>query len=53
MQKKGHSRIPVYRHTDKSEVIGMLFVKDLIFVDPKDNCPVSSIMKPYKLEVSV
>ena len=33
--KTGYSRIPVYE-VSKSNIIGLLFVKDLIFLDPED-----------------
>jgi metal transporter CNNM len=33
--KMGYSRIPVYE-VSKSNIIGLLFVKDLIFLDPED-----------------
>ncbi|XP_065196253.1 metal transporter CNNM4-like [Sycon ciliatum] len=48
IQKKGHSRIPVYCHGDESDIMGVLFVKDLMFVDPDENWPVSRIVKQYK-----
>ncbi|KAG9066939.1 hypothetical protein KI688_012851 [Linnemannia hyalina] len=37
---KGHSRIPIYRHDDPSNFIGMLLVKSLITYDPEDHIPV-------------
>ncbi|KAF9145725.1 hypothetical protein BGX30_007318 [Mortierella sp. GBA39] len=37
---KGHSRIPIYRHDDPSNFIGMLLVKRLITYDPEDHIPV-------------
>ncbi|KAF9091381.1 hypothetical protein BGX23_005224 [Mortierella sp. AD031] len=36
----GHSRIPIYRHDDSSNFIGMLLVKRLITYDPEDHIPV-------------
>ncbi|KAF9931181.1 hypothetical protein FBU30_010624 [Linnemannia zychae] len=36
----GYSRIPVYRHDDPSNFIGMLLVKRLITYDPEDHIPV-------------
>ncbi|KAF9912713.1 hypothetical protein EC991_009449 [Linnemannia zychae] len=36
----GHSRIPIYRHDDPSNFIGMLLVKRLITYDPEDHIPV-------------
>ncbi|KAF9551801.1 hypothetical protein EC957_004124 [Mortierella hygrophila] len=37
---KGHSRIPIYRHDDPSNFIGMLLVKRLITYDPEDHIPI-------------
>jgi CRP-like cAMP-binding protein len=36
----GFSRIPVYGPSGRDEIVGLLFVKDLIFVDPEDETPV-------------
>ncbi|KAG0082238.1 hypothetical protein BGZ90_008564 [Linnemannia elongata] len=36
----GHSRIPIYRHDDPGNFIGMLLVKRLITYDPKNHIPV-------------
>ncbi|KAG0044784.1 hypothetical protein BGZ83_009933 [Gryganskiella cystojenkinii] len=36
----GYSRIPIYRHDDPSNFIGMLLVKRLITYDPEDHIPV-------------
>ncbi|KAK3839906.1 MAG: hypothetical protein J3R72DRAFT_446959 [Linnemannia gamsii] len=36
----GHSRIPIYRHDDTNNFIGMLLVKRLITYDPEDHIPV-------------
>ncbi|KAL7578316.1 hypothetical protein ACA910_012727 [Epithemia clementina (nom. ined.)] len=41
--KTGYSRIPVF-NIDKNNVIGLLFVKDLIFIDPEDNTRVSDFV---------
>ncbi len=35
----GYSRIPVY-DKDKSDIIGLILVKDLIFIDPEDETPI-------------
>lgn len=42
--KKGYTRIPVYRRT-KSHVIGLLYTKDLIMVDPEDDLPVDRVLE--------
>ncbi|KAG0075190.1 hypothetical protein BGZ93_003672 [Podila epicladia] len=36
----GYSRIPIYRHDDANNFIGMLLVKRLITYDPEDHIPV-------------
>ncbi|KAF9438763.1 hypothetical protein BGZ76_005069 [Entomortierella beljakovae] len=36
----GYSRIPIYRHDDHHNFIGMLLVKRLITYDPEDHIPV-------------
>lgn len=39
----GYTRIPVYRDL-RSRVVGLLFAKDLILVDPNDEIPVSAFL---------
>jgi CBS domain containing-hemolysin-like protein len=41
--KSGFTRIPVYRR-DPSCVVGLLFTKDLILVDPDDEIPVGAML---------
>jgi len=41
--KTGYSRIPVYE-SHVENVIGLLFVKDLIFIDPEDGTSVRNLM---------
>lgn len=41
--KTGYSRIPVYEG-NVGNVMGLLFVKDLIFIDPEDATPVRNLM---------
>ncbi len=44
----GFSRIPCYDAKKKSDpTIGLLFVKDLIMIDPKDEIALNTIMKLY------
>jgi metal transporter CNNM len=38
----GHSRIPIYRHQDRQNIIGVLLVKLIILNDPDDAVPLSS-----------
>ena len=44
--KSGYSRIPVYEK-DKHDIIGILLVKDLIFVDPDDNTIVRNFIQIF------
>lgn len=44
--KSGHSRIPVYEN-NYMNIIGILFVKDLIFHDADDKIPLNTIVKFY------
>jgi metal transporter CNNM len=44
--KKGFSRIPIYG-VDRDDVRGMLFAKDLIFIDPDDETPVGQFVQIF------
>lgn len=44
--RTGYSRIPVYE-VSKSNIIGLLFVKDLIFLDPEDEIPVKNFVQIF------
>lgn len=44
--KTGYSRIPVYE-VSRDNVIGLLFVKDLIFIDPEDEVPIKSFIQIF------
>lgn len=44
IHSKGHSRIPVYSQT-KDRIVGILYAKDLITLDPEDDLPVTKIMR--------
>lgn len=44
--KTGFSRIPVYE-VSKNNIIGLLFTKDLIFIDPEDETPVRSFVEIF------
>ncbi|MES1919870.1 Metal transporter cnnm2, variant 2 [Bonamia ostreae] len=43
--KTGFSRIPVINRT--GHAVGLLFVKDLVLIDPEDATPVSSLLRLY------
>jgi len=46
--KLGHSRIPIFREINKvNYCIGLLYVKDLILVDPDDNVPITKILQAF------
>jgi len=48
--KSGHSRVPVVTRPTRHEgpqVIGLLFVKDLILLDPEDELPVRNIIDTF------
>lgn len=44
------SRIPAYGQS-RDEIVGVLFVKDLAFIDPDDNTPLNSVLKFYNHEM--
>lgn len=44
--RTGYSRIPVYE-VSKNNIIGLLFVKDLIFLDPEDEIPVKNFVQIF------
>ena len=46
IMQSGHSRIPVF-DGERHNIIGLLFVKDLAFVDPDDGTPVKTVIKFY------
>ena len=45
-EQQGFSRIPVYGH-DREDILGLLLVKDLIFIDPEDATPVENFIKVF------
>ncbi|KAH0631183.1 hypothetical protein JD844_005380 [Phrynosoma platyrhinos] len=42
----GYTRIPIYER-ERSNIVDMLYVKDLAFVDPDDHTPLTTITKFY------
>ncbi|XP_044046597.1 metal transporter CNNM2 isoform X3 [Siniperca chuatsi] len=46
IMKSGYTRIPVYEG-ERSNIVDLLFVKDLAFVDPDDCTPLKTITKFY------
>ena len=51
IMQSGHSRIPVFEN-ERHNVVGLLFVKDLAFVDPDDCTPLKTVMKFYNHPVN-
>ncbi|CAB3224459.1 unnamed protein product [Arctia plantaginis] len=45
--KSGYSRIPVYEG-NRTNIITVLFIKDLAFVDPDDNTPLRTLCQYYQ-----
>lgn len=50
--KSGFSRIPVFGK-DRNDVIGLLFTKDLIFIDPDDETPLNKFVQIFGRAVTV
>lgn len=44
--KSGYSRIPVYE-ANKDDIIGLILVKDLLFVDPEDATPLKNFVQLF------
>ena len=51
IMESGHSRIPVYSN-ERHNIVGLLFVKDLAFVDPDDCIPLQTVIKFYSRPVN-
>ena len=52
--KKGHSRIPILSKKDnlgRIHIRGILYVKDLILIDPDDELPVTQIMNAFDYKI--
>jgi len=52
IKAQGYSRIPVYER-DRTNIVHILFAKDLLFIDPDDRKPIEEVCKFYKNEVNV
>ncbi|NXW83196.1 CNNM4 protein, partial [Alopecoenas beccarii] len=52
IMESGYTRIPVYEE-DRSNIMDILYVKDLAFVDPDDCTPLKTITKFYNHPVHV
>lgn len=50
--KTGYSRIPVFENVP-SNIIGMLFVKDLIFINPEDETPIKIFVEIFGRDAHV
>ena len=50
IHKRGHSRIPVLR---KKKVVGILYTKDLITIDPEDALSVKKLMRKVIVPIQV
>ncbi|XP_043568970.1 metal transporter CNNM1 isoform X2 [Chiloscyllium plagiosum] len=46
IMQSGYTRIPVYEN-ERSNIVDILFVKDLAFVDPDDDMPLATMTKFY------
>lgn len=51
IMESGHSRIPIYSK-ERYNIVGLLFVKDLAFVDPDDRIPLQTVIKFYSRPVN-
>ncbi|XP_068113997.1 metal transporter CNNM1 isoform X2 [Hyperolius riggenbachi] len=45
--RSGYTRIPVYEGEDRANIVDILFVKDLAFVDPDDCTPLKTVTRFY------
>ena len=50
--EQGFSRVPVFRG-ERQHIVGLLFVKDLIFVDPEDETPLASLLSIFSRGLQV
>lgn len=52
IKAQGYSRIPVYKK-ERTNIVHILFAKDLLFIDPDDKKPIEEVCKFYKNEVNL
>ena len=52
IREQGYSRIPVY-DGERSNILHILFAKDLMFIDPDDNMPLAMVCEFYNNEVKL
>ncbi|KAJ1444882.1 hypothetical protein M885DRAFT_551676 [Pelagophyceae sp. CCMP2097] len=50
--EQGFSRVPVFKG-DRANIVGLLFVKDLIFVDPEDETPLSQLLSIFHRGIQI
>ncbi|NXA42318.1 CNNM1 protein, partial [Eudromia elegans] len=46
--RSGYTRIPVYEGDQRDNIVDLLFVKDLAFVDPDDCTPLQTVTRFYR-----
>ena len=51
IREQGYSRIPVY-DGDRTNIVHVLFAKDLMFIDPDDNMPLAMVCEFYSNDVN-
>ena len=51
IMKNGYTRIPVYE-TERTNIVALLNIKDLAFVDPDDRTPLKTVCKFYNHPVN-
>ncbi|XP_064101866.1 unextended protein-like isoform X2 [Macrobrachium nipponense] len=47
MMQQGFSRVPVYEG-ERTNIVSVLFIKDLAFIDPDDNTPLKTLCQYYQ-----
>ena len=51
IKEQGYSRIPIYT-TERTNIVYILFAKDLLFIDPDDDKPIEEVCKFYSNQVN-